>query len=74
MASTDLHVPVDGEPVDFTKPFTELPKVAEVLGISPWQAYRLAREGRLPLPVVKLGRAYRVPTKALARLIEGDAP
>lgn len=51
-------------------PAVDLPTVARFLGISKWQIYKLAREGQLPLPVVKLGASYRVPSAALRRLLE----
>ena len=44
------------------------PKVARVLDISTSKAYRMMQLGELP--TVRLGRALRVPSKALVRWID----
>ena len=47
-------------------------EVAERLAISRSLAYKLAREGRLPVPVIRLGRRVVVPRRALDRLLNND--
>ena len=42
---------LDGDP----RILIPLPEAAERLGISRWQAYKLARSGRLPPPALALG-------------------
>jgi excisionase family DNA binding protein len=47
-------------------------EVAERLAISRSLAYKLAREDRLPVPVIRLGRRIVVPRRALDRLLRSD--
>jgi excisionase family DNA binding protein len=47
-------------------------EVADRLAISRTLAYKLAREGRLPIPVIRLGRRVVVPRRALDRLLSND--
>ena len=47
-------------------------EVAERLAISRSLAYKLAREDRLPVPVIRLGRRVVVPRRALDRLLSND--
>jgi len=49
------------------KKLLPIPAVAEILDVSPWRAYELARLGILP--VVRLGRQIRVDPDALDRFI-----
>ena len=50
-----------------------LPEVAERLGISRWQAYKLARSGRLP--TTRLGaRDLHVPAAVLRRIEQEGLP
>jgi len=49
-------------------------EVAERLAISRSLAYKLAREDRLPVPVIRLGRRIVVPRRALDRLLISDEP
>jgi predicted DNA-binding transcriptional regulator AlpA len=42
------------------------------LGIDRTTGYRAIREGTFPLEVIRIGRAIRVPTKALRRLLQFD--
>lgn len=54
---------------------TDIPSAAARLGIHPGRAYELAREdGRLhpDVPVIKIGRKYLVPVRALDRLLLAD--
>lgn len=43
----------------------DLVTAARALGIGRTTAYQLARAGELPVPVLRLGARYRVPTAAL---------
>jgi excisionase family DNA binding protein len=43
----------------------DLVTAARALGIGRTMAYQLARAGELPVPVLRLGARYRVPTAAL---------
>lgn len=42
------------------------------LGIGRSLGYRLAREGGFPVPVLRIGRVFRVPTRALDALLLAD--
>jgi len=46
---------------------------ARALGIGRTRAFELARRGEFPVPVLRVGRTYRVPTAGLLRLL-GIAP
>ena len=50
-----------------------IPEVAKALGISRGTAYSLARQGQLPIPVIKLGEKRMVVSRrALERLLSGN--
>jgi excisionase family DNA binding protein len=60
---------LDGDP----RILIPLPEAAERLGISRWQAYKLARSGRLP--TTRLGtRDLHVPTAVLRRIEQEGLP
>jgi excisionase family DNA binding protein len=60
---------LDGDP----RVLIPLPEAAERLGISRWQAYKLARSGRLP--TTRLGaRDLHVPTAVLRRIEQEGLP
>jgi excisionase family DNA binding protein len=60
---------LDGDP----RVLIPLPEAAERLGISRWQAYKLARSGRLP--TTRLGaRDLYVPVAVLRRIEQEDLP
>ena len=60
---------LDGDP----RILIPLPEVAERLGISRWQAYKLARSGRLP--TTRLGaRDLHVPAAVLRRIEHEGLP
>lgn len=42
------------------------------LGIGRTLAYQLAREGRFPVPVIRMGRKMVVPTRLLDRLLSAE--
>jgi excisionase family DNA binding protein len=48
-------------------------EAAGLLGIGRTLAYRLARRGELPVPVIRIGRVLRIPTAPLRALL-GLAP
>lgn len=52
---------------------TDLETAGSVLGISRTTAYGLARAGQFPVPVLRLGARYVVPTAPLLDLL-GVAP
>lgn len=46
-----------------------IPSAAKVLGISRGLAYQLARQDKLPVPVIRLGRRMVLSRKAVERLL-----
>jgi hypothetical protein len=55
---------------------TDLPTAGQILGLSRTTAYALARQGRFPTPVLRVGRLYRVSVNDLLRVLNlpTDAP
>ena len=49
-----------------------IPEFAAATGISKNLAYALAREDRLPVPVIHLGKRMVLSRKAVLALLEGD--
>jgi hypothetical protein len=49
------------------------PDAARAWGVGRARALELAREGKLPFPVYRLGRSFRVPTAALRRVLGLDS-
>jgi excisionase family DNA binding protein len=54
------------------KPLLSVEETAILLGQSRSSIYRAIDKGDLPLPVVKIGGRWRVPRRAVERLLEGD--
>jgi excisionase family DNA binding protein len=58
----------------------DLMTAARVLGIGRTKAYELARAGRFPCRILRVGESYRVPTADLLRTVgvdpdtQGDEP
>ncbi|GAB3645121.1 helix-turn-helix domain-containing protein [Glycomyces tarimensis] len=52
---------------------TNVETAAQVLGIGRTVAYRLAKEGRFPVEVLRIGHSYRVPVLRLLELLGADA-
>lgn len=50
-------------------PIVNLPTAARVLGIGRGTAYDLAGRGEFPVPVLRLGARWRVPTSGLLDLL-----
>ena len=61
------------EPGQSGRETASLTEVAARLGIARSTCYELAAAGRLPLPVIALGRRRVVPRRALDALLAGDA-
>lgn len=51
---------------------TDLVTAAAILGVGRTTAHALARAGRFPVPVIRVGRRYRVPTAPILRLLTLD--
>lgn len=49
---------------------TDLVTAGEILGVGRTAAHEMARAGTFPVPVLRLGARYRVPSAALLRLLE----
>lgn len=54
------------------KPTLTLPEAAALLGIGRTSSYAAARDGNFPVPVIKIGGRYVVPTKPLLDLLGLD--
>ena len=52
----------------------DIPEVARALGIDRSTAYALAKEDRLPVPVIRLGRRIVVSRAAVERVLAGGGP
>jgi amino acid transporter len=48
---------------------TDMATAAGLLGISRALAYQLAKDGQFPVPVIKVGRRYRVPITGLLTVL-----
>ncbi len=57
-------------------PILDLMTAARLLGIGRTTAYQLARHGHFPVPVLRIGASYKIPTAPLLDLlgIHPDAP
>jgi hypothetical protein len=51
---------------------TDLVTAGAILGIGRTRAHQLARAGKFPVPVLRLGRAYTVPTAPIRALLSID--
>lgn len=56
------------------KPLLSVDEVAILLGQSRSSVYRSIERKDLPLPIFKLNGRWRVPRRAVERLLEGDVP
>jgi hypothetical protein len=50
-------------------PAVDLVTAGRALGISRWKAFELAKQNAMPIPVLKLGHTYRVPSAAILKLL-----
>lgn len=48
---------------------TNVETAAQILGIGRTVAYRLAKDGDFPVPVLRIGHSYRVPVPRLLELL-----
>lgn len=55
-------------------PSLGLEAAALVLGIGRTNAYALVQRGEFPVPVLRIGRRYRVSTQAVLRLLGVEPP
>lgn len=55
-------------------PSLSLEAAALLLGVGRTNAYALARARRFPVPVIRIGKLYRVPTAPVLRLLGVAAP
>jgi hypothetical protein len=55
-------------------PSLGLEAAAMLLGIGRTTAYAIARRGEFPVPVLRIGKRYRVSTLAVLRLLGVEAP
>jgi excisionase family DNA binding protein len=55
-------------------PTLDLMTAAQVLGIGRTTAYSLAKKGKFPVHVIRIGELYRVSTTDLLRLLRGSSP
>jgi hypothetical protein len=56
------------------QPTVSLREACDILGFGSWAGYRAVSEGTFPVPVIRVGRAIRVPTAPLRALLEIDEP
>lgn len=55
-------------------PVLDLPEAARLLRIGRTSAYAMAKSGQFPVPVLRAGKLYRVPTAGLLELLGLAAP
>lgn len=53
-------------------PTTDIPTASELWGISRSYGFQLAKQGKFPCRVIKVGSRYRVVTASLLELLEVD--
>lgn len=54
--------------------FMDLAEFADRYGIGRTAVYELAKAGKLPVPIVRAGREYRISREAYRRFHEGQNP
>lgn len=52
----------------------DLATAASIFGVSRNHAYEMAAAGEFPVPVLRVGRFYKVPTAPIRRLLQIDDP
>jgi excisionase family DNA binding protein len=55
-----------------TSPLLSVREVAAMLGCSHSSLYRSISKGTFPLPLIIIGSCWRVPRRAVERLIDGE--
>ena len=54
---------------------TDLPTAAAIFGLGRTQAYQLAKDGLFPVPVLRIGKLYRIPIAPILALLQiSDGP
>lgn len=63
-------------PVDLNSlpPMLDLLAAARLLGIGRTTAYKLVREGTFPVPVLRIGSGFKVPSAPLRALLTNPSP
>jgi excisionase family DNA binding protein len=56
------------------RPLISVEEAAGELGLSRSALYRSIHKGDLPIPLVKISGRWRIPRRALQRLIDGESP
>ena len=56
------------------RPLISVEEAASELGLSRSALYRSIHKGDLPVPLVKISGRWRIPRRALQRLIDGESP
>lgn len=51
---------------------TNVETAARILGIGRTVAYRLAKDGKFPVPVLRIGHSYRIPVPRLLELLGAE--
>jgi len=54
------------------RPLLSVEEAAAMLGHSRSSLYRAVRRGDLPLPLLRISGRWRIPRRAVERLIDGD--
>ncbi|OLF04701.1 hypothetical protein BLA60_39460 [Actinophytocola xinjiangensis] len=72
MTSTQRKINLSREELLALPTAVDLVTAANALGISRTKAYRMARFEEFPVPVLRLGNSYRVPTAPLLRFLGID--
>jgi hypothetical protein len=49
------------------------PDAGRAFGLGRARTFELARRGELPMPIIRLGRSFRVPTAALRAVLRLDS-
>ncbi len=70
MSGRRARGPMDAAAVRALPPLVDLLTAASVLGMGRTTAYELARAGRWPTPVLRVGGRFKVPTAPLLALLE----
>lgn len=60
--------------LDSLPPVLDLLQAARLLGIGRTTAYKLAREGAFPVPLIRIGASYKVPAAPLRALLTNPSP
>lgn len=55
------------------RPLLSVEEAGEVLGLSRATMYRAIRRGDLPLPLLRISGRWRIPRRALERLLAGES-